>query len=149
MSQVKPIRTDQEYQQALARVTELMALDFASKLEDRDEIEMLVHAIDEYEQRVFPIRLPHAIEAIKFRMEQMGLNETDLIHYIGSESEVAEVLNGTRNLSLNTYRKVFIGLGISAEMLEEIKELIEDELDARLVEERRGQAEIENEIEDL
>lgn len=149
MSQVKPIRTAQEYQQAVAGVAELMELGFAPKLEDRDEIEMLVHAIDEYEQRVFPIRLPHAIEAIKFRMEQMGLNETDLIHYIGSESEVAEVLNGTRNLSLNTYRKVFIGLGISAEMLEEIKELIEDELDARLVDERRDQAEIEIEIDDL
>ncbi len=149
MTQVKLIKTAQDYQQALARLTELIDLDFASKLEDRDEIEMLVYEIDEYEQRIFPINPPHAIEAIKFRIEQMGLNETDLIHYIGSKSKVAEVLNGTRNLSLNTYRKICIGLGISAEMLEEIEELIEDELDARLVDERSGQAEIEIEIDDL
>ncbi|PKG73107.1 DNA-binding protein [Shewanella sp. GutCb] len=149
MSQIKPIRTAQEYEQALSRMTELMDLDCSEQLENKDEIEMLGHEINEYEQRLFPIQSPHAIEAIKFRMEQLGLTETDLIPYIGSESEVAEVLNGTHKLSLYAYRKIGIGLGISADILEEIEDLIEDELDVRLVEERRVQAEIKIDIDNL
>jgi len=100
MSQIKVIRTAIEYEQALSRLNELMDLDFSEKLGNRDEMEILVNEINEYEQREFPIKPPYAIEAIKFRMEQLKLTEVDLIPYIGSESEVAEVLNGTHKLSL-------------------------------------------------
>lgn len=149
MSQIKLIRTAIEYEQALSRVNELMDLDFSEELENRDEMEILVREINEYEHREFPIKPPYAIEAIKFRMEQLNLTEVDLIPYIGSESEVAEVLNGTHKLSLYTYRKIGVALGISAEFLEEIEDLIEDKFDTRLVEERGSQAEIKIDIDKL
>jgi HTH-type transcriptional regulator/antitoxin HigA len=66
---------------------------------------------------MFPIDPPSPVEAIKFRMEQQGLIKKDLIPYIGSAPEVTEVLNGTRNLSINMIRKLHQGLGISLDIL--------------------------------
>ncbi|MCI5143087.1 MAG: ImmA/IrrE family metallo-endopeptidase, partial [Candidatus Electrothrix sp. ATG1] len=70
-----------------------------------------------YEAQEYIIDLPDAVSAIKFRMEQEGLQQKDLVPYIGSKSKVSEVLSGKRSLSLNMIRKLSTGLGITAEVL--------------------------------
>jgi antitoxin component HigA of HigAB toxin-antitoxin module len=82
-----------------------------------DELDVLALLIEKYEQEMFPIDPPSPVEAIKFRMEQQGLIKKDLTPYIGSAPKVTEVLNGTRNLSINMIRKLHQGLGISLDIL--------------------------------
>ena len=112
----KLIKTEQDHEQALERIDELA---FAEQLtsEQADELELLVHLAEEYEERECPIGLPSPVEAIKFRMEQLGLNQADMTRYIGSKSNVSEVLSGKRSLSLSMMRKLHAGLGIPAEVL--------------------------------
>jgi HTH-type transcriptional regulator/antitoxin HigA len=117
MSHIKLIKSNQEHEQALARLMSLMDADPASGTCEADEIDVLALLIERYEQENFPIDLPDPIEAILFRMDQDGLKKKDLVPYIGSAPKVTEVLNGTRSLSLNMIRKLSTGLGISAEVL--------------------------------
>ena len=117
MSHFKIIKTDQEHEQALARLMNLMDKDPATGSYEADELDVLAILIERYEQEQFPIDPPDPIEAIKFRMDQQRLRNKDLIPYIGSAPKVTEVLNGKRKLSLNMIRKLSIGLGISAEVL--------------------------------
>ena len=117
MSHIKLIKSNQEHEQALARLMSLMDADPASGTCEADEIDVLALLIERYEQETFPIDLPDPIEAILFRMDQDGLRKKDLVPYIGSAPKVTEVLNGTRSLSLNMIRKLSAGLGISAEVL--------------------------------
>ena len=81
------------------------------------ETEGLVDMLEEYEKYLFPIELPSPIEAIKFRMEQMGLSERDLIPFIGSQARVSEVLSGERPLSLRMMKALRKGLGIPVAVL--------------------------------
>lgn len=117
MNQVKIIRTDQDHEQALSRLMSLMDSDPAPGSAEENELEVLALLIESYEQKNFPIDPPDPIEAIKFRMEQQGLRQKDLIPFIGSAPKVTEVLNGSRKLSLNMIRKLSEGLGISADTL--------------------------------
>lgn len=117
MSHIKLIKTEQDYEQALSRLMALMDLDPKPDTVEGDELDVLALLIEKYEQEVFPMDVPDPIEAIKFRMDQQGLIKKDLIPYFGSASKVTEVLNGTRNLSINMIRKLSEGLGISADVL--------------------------------
>jgi HTH-type transcriptional regulator/antitoxin HigA len=117
MKHIKIIKSEQDHEQALARLMDLMDLDIESNSPESDELEVLALLIEKYEQEMFPIEPPEPVEAIKFRMEQQGLIKKDLIPYIGSAPKVTEVLNGTRNLSLNMIRKLYEGLGISLDVL--------------------------------
>ena len=117
MNLIKLIKSTQEHEQALARVMSLMDVDPAPNTAECDELDLLVFLIEKYEEEAFPIDSPDPIEAIKFRMEQLGLIKKDLVPYFGSASKVTEVLNGTRSLSLNMIRKLSTGLGISADVL--------------------------------
>lgn len=117
MSHIKLIKTEQEHEQALSRLMALMDLDPKQDTVEGDELDVLALLIEKYEEEVFPMDSPDPIEAIKFRMDQQGLIKKDLIPYFGSASKVTEVLNGTRNLSINMIRKLNSGLGISAEVL--------------------------------
>jgi antitoxin component HigA of HigAB toxin-antitoxin module len=81
------------------------------------EEELLVLLVEKYEAEHYPIDLPDPVEAIKFRMEQEGLEPKDLIPYLGSQSKVSEVLNYKRPLSLSMIRSLQEGLGIPAEVL--------------------------------
>ena len=85
--------------------------------QEADELEVLALLIERYEQEAFPIDAPDPIEAIRFRMEQLGLIKKDLIPFIGSASKVTEVLNGTRQLSINMTRRLSEGLDIPAQVL--------------------------------
>lgn len=117
MGHIKPIKNKHDHVEALARIKKLMDENLVPDSKEADELEVLSLLIEHYEQENFPMEKPDPIEAIKFRMEQLGLLKKDLIPFIGSASKVTEVLNGTRQLSLNMIRKVSDGLGISVEIL--------------------------------
>lgn len=117
MHYVKLIKNDQDHAAAIARVSKLMDKDLVPSSKEADELEVLALLIERYEQEKFSIDTPDPIEAIKFRMEQLQLIKKDLIPFIGSASKVTEVLNGTRQLSLNMIRKLSEGLNISVDVL--------------------------------
>jgi len=113
--QPKVIKTEAEYEAALARVAELMDAQPGSP--DEQELELFALLVEQYEQEHFPIAPPDPVEAILFRMEQEGLTRKDLAAYIGSPSKVSEVLNRKRPLSLSMIRALHRGLGIPADIL--------------------------------
>ncbi|PIW56685.1 MAG: plasmid stabilization protein, partial [Piscirickettsiaceae bacterium CG12_big_fil_rev_8_21_14_0_65_44_934] len=117
MNNVKVIKNEQEHAQAMERLMALIDQDPAEGTKAADELELLTLVIEKYEDEQFSFEPPTPIEAIKFRMEQMGLKNKDLTPYIGSASKVSEVLNGKRSLSLPMIRKLHEGLGISLETL--------------------------------
>ena len=111
----KLIKTEEDYKQALDRIHGLM--DAKAGTAEADELELIAKLVSDYEEEEFPIGLPDPIEAIKFRMEQAGLKQKDLVPYIGSRSKVSEVLRWKRPLSLTMMRSLHEGLGIPAEVL--------------------------------
>lgn len=112
---VKVIKTETDYEAALAHVASLMDAKAGSAKED--ELELWTTLIERYEAIHHPIDPPDPIEAIKFRMAQEGLSAKDLEAYIPSKSKVSEVLNRKRGLSLSMIRALNRGLGISADVL--------------------------------
>ena len=111
----KIIKNEQDYEAALSRIDELMAAD--PDTPEGDELELVATLVELYEKKAHPIELPDPIEAIKFRMDQMGLKQKDLIPFIGSRSKVSEVLSRQRPLSIGMIRKLHEGLGIPADVL--------------------------------
>ena len=109
------IKTEEDYNKALARVDELM--DAKPGTAEMDELELVTALVEMYEEREFPINWPGPVDAIKFRMEQLGLRQKDLVSLLGTKSKVSEVLNGKRPLTLAMMRKVHKGLGIPAAVL--------------------------------
>lgn len=85
--------------------------------DDGDELDVLATLVDAYESKHFPVESPDPIEAIKFRMDQMGLDRKDLEPFIGSRARVSEVLNGRRGLSLKMIRRLHEELDIPLEAL--------------------------------
>lgn len=112
---IKPIRTKADYRAALKAVESLMAA--KPNTPQGDRLDVLVTLIEAYERKNFPIDLPDAVEAIKFRMEQRGLTPKDLESFIGRSNRVYEVLNRKRSLTLAMIRQLHDGLGIPAESL--------------------------------
>lgn len=117
MHHLKLIKTTQEHAQAMTRLLELMDADPLAGSADADEIDVLALLIEQYEREQFPMDPPDPIDAIVFRMDQMGMKNRDLVPFIGAESKVSEVLNRKRSLSLNMIRKLSAGLGIPADVL--------------------------------
>lgn len=115
MSNIRPIRTEADYDAALARAEALM--DAEEGTPEADELDVLATLIEAYEDKHYPMDLPDPIEAIKYRMERQGLTRKDLEPMIGTRTRVAEVLNGKRNLSITMIRNLHAKLGISAEVL--------------------------------
>jgi HTH-type transcriptional regulator/antitoxin HigA len=112
---LKPIKTEQDYQQALERLEKIF--DAKPGTPKGDELEVLSILIEKYEEEEFPIDLPDPIEAIKFRMEQLGLKQKDLASVIGLKSRSSEILNRKRKLSLNLIRKISLKLQIPTDVL--------------------------------
>lgn len=117
MTTIYPVHNDKEHRQALARLTQLLEADPAADTDAAAELEVLATLVEKYEAEHFGIAPPTPLEAIRFRMEQMGLRNKDLVPYIGSASKVSEVLNGKRSLSLNMIRNLNRHLNIPAEVL--------------------------------
>jgi HTH-type transcriptional regulator/antitoxin HigA len=109
------IKNDEDYKKALSRIEELM--DAQPDTPEMDELELMTALVEMYEDRHYPISPPDPLEAIKFRMDQLGLTQQDMVPYIGTKSKVSEVLNGKRPLSLTMMRSLNKYLSISAEVL--------------------------------
>lgn len=112
---LKPIRTESDHDAAMAEVERLWGAENGTP--DGDRLDLLVTLIDAYEGRTFPIDAPDPIEAIQFRMEQLGLTRKDLEPLIGTRARVAEVMNRKRGLSIDMIRRLHKELGISADVL--------------------------------
>lgn len=115
MARITPIRTEADHKAALARIDALM--DAVAGTSEADELSVLADLVEAYEAKHFPIELPTPVEAIRFRMEQAGLEPRDLEPYIGSRSKVSEVLSGKQPLTLAMIRALHSHLGIPAEVL--------------------------------
>jgi HTH-type transcriptional regulator/antitoxin HigA len=115
MTDVKPIRTQKDYQAALRTLRKLWGAKAGTP--EGDRLDVLATLVDAYEAEQFPMDPPDPIEAIKFRMEQQGLTRKDLEPLIGTRTRVAEVLNGKRSLSIGMIRRLNEALGISADVL--------------------------------
>jgi HTH-type transcriptional regulator/antitoxin HigA len=115
MARITPIRTEADHKAALARIDALM--DAVAGTSEADELSVLADLVEAYEAKHFPIELPTPVEAIRFRMEQAGLEPRDLEPYIGSRGKVSEVLSGKQPLTLAMIRALHTHLGIPAEVL--------------------------------
>lgn len=112
---IKPIKTNSDYEKALERLEDI----FDAKIETKqgDELEILTILIEKYEKENYPIEMPDPIEAIKFRMEQLGMKQKDLAEVMGFKSRVSEILNRKRKLTIDMIRKLNQKLNIPSEVL--------------------------------
>lgn len=112
---IKAIKTEEDYNLALSRLEEIFHA--PANTTEGDEAEVLSILIEKYEDEYYPIVAPDPIEAIKFRMEQMGMKKKDLAEVIGYKSRVSEVLNRKRKLTLKMIRNLHEKLNIPYESL--------------------------------
>lgn len=110
-----PIRTEADYEKALARIEMLMDAEFNTA--EGDELDILTTLVENYEAKHFVIPACDPVEAIRFRMEQMGLEAKDLTPIIGSRSKVSEILNHKRQLSITMIRNLHAQLNVPYESL--------------------------------
>ena len=113
--EIKPIRTEADYEEAFEEVERLW--DTEPGTPDGDRFEVLFTLVEAYEEQNDPILPPDPIEAIKYYMDSRGLDRRGLEQYIGPSGRVSEVLSGKRPLTLAMIRKLHTGLGIPAEVL--------------------------------
>jgi len=112
---IKPIKTKKDYQNALNRLETIF--DAKSGSPEGDELEVLGILIDKYEEEHHPIGFPDPIEAIKFRMEQLGYTQNDLAKLVGLKSRASEILNKKRKLTLEMIRQLHQSLNIPTNVL--------------------------------
>ncbi len=112
---IKPIKTERDYQNALKQIEKLW--DAKPNTAKGNRLEVLVTLVEAYEEKHYKIEPPDAIEAIKFRMEQLGLKQSDLAKYLGGRSRASEVLNRKRKLSVDMMRSLRKHLDIPPESL--------------------------------
>lgn len=112
---IKLIKSKKDYQAALIRLDQIF--DAKPGTKDCDELEILGILIEKYEQDRYPIDFPDPIEAIKFRMEQLGYTQNDLARVVGLKSRASEILNRKRKLSLEMIRQIHQSLGIPTDVL--------------------------------
>jgi HTH-type transcriptional regulator/antitoxin HigA len=110
---IHPIKTEQDYQTAISRIEQLWTA--RKDTLEGDELDLLVTLVEAYEMRYYPILPPDPIDAIKFRMEQMGLTQSDMVKYLGSQS--SEILNRKRKLNLSMIKALYKELKIPASVL--------------------------------
>jgi HTH-type transcriptional regulator/antitoxin HigA len=112
---IKPIKTEADYKKALKRLEKIF--DAKKGTNEGDELEILSILIENFEKERYPIEMPDPIEAIKFRMEQLNMQQKDLAEIIGFKSRVSEILNKKRKLSIEMIRKLIQKLNIPCEIL--------------------------------
>jgi HTH-type transcriptional regulator/antitoxin HigA len=111
-----PIRTEQDHKAALTRIDELMTAEEGSP--QAAELQVLAILVERYERDAFPIEPPSPVDAIRFRMEQMGYTQSDLARLLGSRSRASEIMTGTtKNLSIEMIRRLHEHWRIPAEAL--------------------------------
>jgi len=124
---IKVIKTNQDYREALKQIEVLMDSNPNPESADGERLSILTALVRDYELTVYPQTPTDPIDAIKFRMEQMGLRQADLVQYIGSRSKVSEILSRKRALSVDMMRALQKGLGIPANVLLNEPEIYNDD----------------------
>jgi HTH-type transcriptional regulator/antitoxin HigA len=114
---LKPIKTKKQHEDALERVYNLMQKKIIPDSKESDELEILSILIEKYEDKKYKIDLPDPVEAIKLKLESLGLTQSDLSNYLGYKSRVSEILNKKRKLSLAMIRTLNEKLNIPLETL--------------------------------
>ena len=112
---IRPIKTQEDYDTTLSQIESLM--DAKPNTHQMDELEVLTTLVEAYEEQHYSIDAPDPIEAIKFRMEQEGLKQKDLVSIVGSKSRVSEILNKKRKLTIEMIRNLHKQLHIPVESL--------------------------------
>jgi HTH-type transcriptional regulator/antitoxin HigA len=112
---IRPIKTEADYQTALAEIDRL--LDAGQDTPEGDRLDVLTTLVDAYEAQHHDIIPPDPIEAILYHLESRGLSRGDLEPHLGSRARVSEVLNRKRPLTLEMIRRLHRDLGIPAEVL--------------------------------
>src|SRR6266404_90513 len=118
---IKPIRTETEYDAALKEIERLWGSPYGTP--PGDKLDVLVTLVEAYEEQHYPVPPPDPIETIVHHMESQGLSSQDLQPYLGSLARVEEILSRKRPLSLDMIRRLQSGLGISADVLVQPYEL--------------------------
>ncbi|MGO9738891.1 MAG: helix-turn-helix domain-containing protein [Desulfomonilaceae bacterium] len=113
--EIKPIKTEADYEATLAEIEKLW--ESGADTPESDRLDILVTLVEAYETKHYPIDPPDPVEAIKFRMEQMGLTDKDLETYMGGRGSVTKILTRKLPLNLDMIRKLHKNLGISVEVL--------------------------------
>ena len=113
--EIRPIKTEQDYNTSIRRIEVLWGA--KKDTPQGDELDLLVTLVESYEMKHYPIAPPDPVDAIKFRMEQMGMTKADMVQYIGSQSRVSEILDGKRKLTLGMIKSLYKGLRIPADIL--------------------------------
>jgi HTH-type transcriptional regulator / antitoxin HigA len=106
----KVIKAEAEYEATMARIDQIIQADAGTP--EGDELELLTLLVENYEKAAYPMPVPQPQEALRFRMEQLGLQPKDLVPFLGGASRVSEVLNGRRSLSLAMIRRLVSELGM-------------------------------------
>lgn len=114
---IKPVKTKNDYEAALHRCYDLMQKNIKPGTPDADELEILSILVEDYERKHFPVPLPNPLDAIKYKLQQTGMDEKELTKILGGRSRKSEILSGKRKLSLNMIRELHDKLNISAETL--------------------------------
>ena len=114
MKDLKPLRSEVDYEEALAEVEVLWGAKAGTP--EGDRLDILATLIDVYETAHYPMKVPDPVEAIKFRMEQQDLTRKDLEKILGSRTRVSEILNRRRGLSIEMIRKLHSKLHIPADV---------------------------------
>jgi HTH-type transcriptional regulator/antitoxin HigA len=118
MKNIRPIRTEMDYEAALAEIDRLMDKDPAPGSAAADRLEVLAILVEDYEEKHYPIPYPDdPVEVILFYMDKNGLTRKDIEAFIGSRARVSDVLNRKRSLSLSMVRRLSAGLDIPADFL--------------------------------
>jgi HTH-type transcriptional regulator/antitoxin HigA len=112
---VKPIRSKKDLRDALSRIDEIIDAKFGTT--EYDELEILSTLVESYEEKHCPIPPADPVEAIKFRMDQLGLKQSDMAKYFGGKSRVSEVLSRKRPLSLRMIKNLHSKLHIPSDSL--------------------------------
>ncbi len=112
---IRPIKTEQDYRTTISRVDKLWGA--KKDTPEGDELDLLITLVESYEMKHYLIAPPDPIDAIKFRMEQMGMTSADMVKYLGSQSRVSEILNRKRGLTLGMIKSLYKDLKIPADIL--------------------------------
>ena len=118
MADIRPIRTEADYEQVLAEIAALMNRDPGSDTPEGERLELLSLVVKDYEEKHYPIPAPDdPVEVILFFMEKNGLTSKDMEQYLGNKARVSDVLGRRRSLSLSMIRRLSQGLNIPAGLL--------------------------------
>ena len=114
-AKIRPVRSEKDYEEALARIEALM--DAVPDSPESEELDVLVDLVELHESRHEPMGYPSPLAAIEFRMDQANLRPRDLVSFIGCRAKVSEVLSGKRAITMPMARALYKHLGIPADVL--------------------------------